>query len=213
MNRGREPFLAWPGFALVGYALFLGALQSLWWMLAYGGADWVAGLHSFRVRIHLDAELSIPFVPAFVLVYLSISPLFLMSPFVLRSRRQLQALALALAVVTGVAAGSFLVMPAAPAYPPQDAGGWTWLVQFARRVALRHNMVPSLHVTMSCVTLAAYAQHCGRLGKWLLAGWASLIALSTLLTHQHHLVDVAGGFLLAWAGYRLVYLRWLNRLT
>src|SRR4051812_21696325 len=129
MSPRREPFLAWPGAGLLAYALLLGTAQTLWWLLAYGGADWLTGLHGRRVRIHLDAELDIPFVPALVLAYLSINVVFLAVPFVLRTRRELEALTATLAVVTGVAAVCFLLVPAEPAFEPADAGAWEPLVE------------------------------------------------------------------------------------
>ena len=61
---------------------------------------------------------------------------------------------------------------------------------------------------MSCICLAAYATHCGLVGKALLGSWAAVIALSTLLTHQHHVFDVAVGLALAAIGKRFIYDCW-----
>ncbi|MBY0521973.1 MAG: phosphatase PAP2 family protein [Gemmataceae bacterium] len=204
-----EPFFAWPGGTLFGYALILGAAQSLWWTLIYVGANTLTGLHGRRVSVHLDFEQAIPFVPVFVLAYLSINLVFLPAPFVLRSRRELEALTLTLAAVTGVAGVGFLLFPATVAFPPDaDAGSWTGLREIARSLALTYNLVPSLHVAMSCVALSAYGTRGGRIGNLLLAVWAGAIALATLLTHQHHLIDVATGLVLAWLGRRFIYERW-----
>jgi hypothetical protein len=78
-------------------------------------------------------------------------------------------------------------------------------------MALDHNAVSSLHVALSCACAAAYAGRCGRIGKALLGTWAAAIALSTLLTHQHHLLDVVTAIALAAAGKWLVYDRWCAR--
>ena len=61
----------------------------LWFALVFYGADWVTGLHPYRVRVHLDWETAIPFVPAVLLVYTSMYSLFALPPFVLHTRRAL----------------------------------------------------------------------------------------------------------------------------
>jgi membrane-associated phospholipid phosphatase len=178
--------------------------------LVYGGANWLTDRRSDRVRIHLDLEFALPFVPAMILGYLSIYVLFALPPFVLRTRRELQGLALTLlAVIFGAGVG-FLLLPAESAFPPsRDLGVWQGPMSFAQEVALRYNMVPSLHVAMSVVCVAAYARRAGRMGRLALWTWAGVIGVSTVLTHQHHLLDVATGCALGWAGARFVYESWV----
>jgi membrane-associated phospholipid phosphatase len=211
MGRRCEPFVAWPGWALLGQAALLALPVTLWWVLVYHGADWLTGLRAHRVRVHLEAERGMPFVPASILAYLSLNLVFLPAPFILRSRRELQALALCLAAETAVAGVGFLLIPAQLAYPRRDPGAWSPLFALARGLALRYNLVPSLHVAMSGVCLAAYATRCGAAGKALLGAWAAAIALSTLLAHQHHLLDVATGAALALAAKCFIYDRWRDR--
>ncbi len=83
MNAPRTAFLGWPGWRVLGEAYLLGAAQTLWFLLVYGGCDRLTALRSERVRVHLDFETSLPFVPAWILVYLSIHLLFFPGPFVL----------------------------------------------------------------------------------------------------------------------------------
>jgi membrane-associated phospholipid phosphatase len=212
MRRRREPFLAWPGWALLAYTLWLAVPVTLWWVLVYHGVNRLTALRSDRVRVHWDAELAMPFAPPFILAYLSMDLVFVPAPFILRSRRELEALALSLAVLTAVAGVGFLLFPAELAYSRRDPGAWSALFAVARKTALSdYNLVPSLHVAMSCVGLAAYATHCGVAGKALLGTWATAIALSTLLAHQHHLLDVATGLALGFAGKRFIYDTWRTR--
>jgi membrane-associated phospholipid phosphatase len=211
MNSPRAPFLAWPGWPLYGEYVLLAAAHTLWWIFVYAGADWLTGLRADRVRIHLDAEMQMPFIPAFILLYRSLDLVFLLAPFILRSRAELRAATLTCAIVTGIAGASFLLLPAVAAYPPQDLGIWESLYAWNRHLVLTYNMVPSLHVAMSVVVLSAYSLHCGNVGKGLFAFWAAAIALSTLLTHHHHLLDVGTGLLLGWGAHRLVYRRWIYR--
>jgi hypothetical protein len=211
MGTRREPFLVWPGWGLLAQTLVLALPVTLWWVLIYHGANWLTGLRSDRVRVHLEHEPAMPFVPPFILGYLSMDLVFLPAPFILRNRRELEALALSLVMVTAVAGISFLLFPAELAYPRTDPGAWAGLFTFAREMALPYNLVPSLHVAMSCICLAAYATRCGMTGKAVLSTWAIAIALSTLLTHQHHVLDVATGLALALAGKRFIYDGWRSR--
>ena len=211
MTPRREPFLAWPGWDYLGYALRLATALAVWWLIVYHGADYWTGLRAHRVRVHFDAELAIPFAPAFIIAYLSLNLVFVLAPFVLRRRRDLQALALAWASVTAVGGIGFLLVPAEPAYPSRDAGAWSGLFHVSRMMALRYNMVPSLHVALSCVCLAAYASRRSGVVRLSLGVWGAAIALSTLLTHQHHVIDVITGLILAWAGKVFIYDRWQTR--
>jgi len=211
MTPRREPFMAWPTWDCLGYTLRLAAALAAWWVVVYHGADYWTGVRARRVRIHLDAELAMPFVPAFILAYLSLDLVFMLAPFVLRTRRDLQALALTLASVTAVAGLGFLLVPAEPAFSVQDAGAWSGLFEVSRMMALRYNMVPSLHVALSCVCLAAYASRRSGVVRLFLGVWGAAIALTTLLTHQHHVIDVITGLILAWAGKVFIYDRWQIR--
>jgi membrane-associated phospholipid phosphatase len=87
-------------------------------------------------------------------------------------------------------------------------GAWEGSVRFFKWLALAHNLVPSLHVALSVVCVAVYARRAGLPGKMLLWLWAGVIAASTLLLHQHYLLDVLTGAALGWAGVRAVYDRW-----
>jgi membrane-associated phospholipid phosphatase len=212
MRPQQEHFIAWPGWGLLGHMLLLSLAVTLWWVVVYHGANWMTEARSFRVRVHLNAEREMPFVPAFILAYLSMDLVFVPAPFILRSRLELKALALSLVVVTTVAGLGFLLFPAELAYPHRDPGIWSPLFVFAREVALKYNLVPSLHVAMSCLGLAAYGTRGGMVAKALLFTWGAMISVSTLLTHQHHLLDVVTGLALAFAGKRLVYDRWRAQL-
>lgn len=100
---GREPTLAWPVWALLAHAALLAVPVAGWWIAVYHGSNWLTGMRLGRVRVHLEVERSMPFVPGLILAYLSLDAVFLPAPLILRSRRELQALALTLAAVTAVA--------------------------------------------------------------------------------------------------------------
>jgi len=64
-------------------------------------------------------------------------------------------------------------------------------------IDLPFNLVPSLHVVYStsiCLAIASRASHRVQAFLWC---WLALLVASTLLVHQHHLLDVVAGLLLA----------------
>lgn len=175
-----------------------GALVSAWFGVVYGGADWVTAQRSLRIPVHTSWELGLPLMPAWVAAYMSIYLIFLAAPLALPTVRQLRALALAECAVILVAGICFLLLPAQLAYPPtpSELGAWTGLFGFADWLNRDYNLAPSLHVALSVLCVSAYAFR-ARVFWWT---WAALVAVSTVLTHQHHLLDVVTGWALGLAG-------------
>ncbi len=204
----RPPFLGWPGWSLLLETAALAAALSVWWALVYYGADWLAECRTVRVRVHFDAELQLPLIPVFLPIYRSLEWLFVLGPFVLRTRAEVRALVWALFLIINVCAVLFVLLPAQAAYPPATLDQfWTAALAFNHRIVGQHNLLPSLHVALSTATLAAYGTRRGVLGRSLLTLWGGLIALSTLFVHEHHVLDVLTGLLIGWAAYRWVYRR------
>jgi membrane-associated phospholipid phosphatase len=201
-------FLAWPGWPHLCFASLLSVLNAVLFTFVYGGCDWLTAHRSLRVPIHLAIELSIPFIPGAVVVYMSIYVLFLAGPFIVRERREFAGLIRALALATLIGGVGFLFLPSRPAFsPPGELGVWTGLFHFADRLNLDYNMVPSLHVALSACCIAGFARHASPPGRALLWTWATAIALSTLFTHQHHVVDVVSGWGVGILAYRVAALR------
>ena len=194
----QHPFLGWPGWRHLGFAWLLTAMVTAWFAIVFTTANNFTASRNTRVRVHLDAELQIPFIPAFLVPYMSIYLLMAAAPLVLRTRREISRLAITQSLAIFIAWICFLLIPAQLAYTPApDLGVWKNLFQFADDLNLDYNLVPSLHVALSFVCIELFAQHAGVKGAILLRTWGVLIAASTILTHQHHLLDAATGWLLA----------------
>jgi hypothetical protein len=84
------------------------------------------------------------------------------------------------------------------------------LFQAADVLNLERNDLPSLHVAFAFTLAAAFAPRTGRVGFAVLCAWAVATAVSTLLTRQHHLLDVAGGIALAAVVWPMAS-RWARR--
>jgi len=104
----------------------------------------------------------------------------------------------------------FLLYPTAAPRPQNVVGDGfaAWALRFLYEADPPYNCFPSLHVAHSFVSaLTCYAVH-RRVGM-IATGAAALVALSTLFTKQHYVVDVLAGVclaLVAWGvflrGYR-----------
>ena len=199
-----ERFFAWPGWPFLRFAWLLSAANGVWFAVVYVGCEWLTAHRTLRLPVHLPVELSIPFVPGAVVIYMSIYLLFLAGPFIMRERREFTALIRALALATLIGGIGFLLIPSRAAFAPSgDLGFWTGLFRFADWMNLDYNMMPSLHVALSVCCIAAFARHAAPAGRPALWTWAAAIALSTLLTHQHHIVDVVTGWMVGAFSHRI----------
>lgn len=175
-------------------------LLQLLWLITYGGASWITSLHGYRVRLHSDAELEIPFVPAAAIVYLSLFPLLWMSVFVIPTAEQLRQFAQGMAAMFVIAAIVFLLLPGQTVRDPIAEPGLIGAVyRLADQVNLSHNYLPSLHVAMGVFCAKFYSRECrptATIAFWL---WAVAIAISTLLIHEHYVLDLLTGAALGYA--------------
>jgi len=211
MTNGSESTLA-GRIALRRHWLVWGAVVAAWFVLVYGGCNWLTAQREARVRLDFDFERQFPIIPWAAYAYLSINPLLWCSGLALHSPRQWRALALAMIGAITVAGVGFLLFPADLAYRPwqeSTASEWHALFRFVHLTVGDHNLFPSLHVALAWLCAAAYARASAPALRPLWPAWAGAIMVATVLAHQHHLLDVAGGIALGWACFKLVYLRQL----
>jgi membrane-associated phospholipid phosphatase len=198
--------------ALRRHWLAWGALVAAWFVLVYGGCNWLTARRDARVRVDFDFEREFPIVPWAAYVYLSINPLLWCSGLALHTPRQWRALALAMIGAITIAGVGFLLLPADLAYPPRvesTAPEWHALYRFVHWIVGDHNLFPSLHVALAWLCAAAYAGANRAALRPLWMAWAGAITVATVLAHQHHLLDIAGGIGLGCASFKLIYRRQL----
>lgn len=171
----------------------------LGFVLVFYGCEWLATRRAGRWQLYAAWELALPYWPAAYPLYFGV---LLWPGLVLglaRRASQVQRWERAMAHAIGLAGLVFLLLPAQLGHPPPEAGAWRAWAALAVWLAGQHNLVPSLHVALSLVTLRAVWPLAAAAWRPGLALWWALTALSVLLTHQHHLLDVATGVLLAMA--------------
>jgi hypothetical protein len=198
------PFVGWPGRAHLADATRCVALVTLLFATVYGAGDFVTAQRAQRLHLFSHAELAIPFWTPAILVYDSVYLWFLLVPFVLRTRASLRHLARAIALATGVAGVAFVALPAEIGFPPPVVRGpLAGIFALTDAVNLDYNLVPSLHVCFTILCAQAFWPTAPRRVRVILIGGAAALALSTLLAHQHHVLDVVTGAGLAPAAFSL----------
>ncbi|MEN8196964.1 MAG: serine/threonine protein phosphatase, partial [Pseudomonadota bacterium] len=87
------------------------AVMGLFFFMAYGGANEIAALTAPHPELFMGWERAIPFVPAFILPYMSSDILFVAAFFAASDRVSLQQLALRCGLAIALSAAVFLAFP------------------------------------------------------------------------------------------------------
>lgn len=147
----------------------------------------------------------LPLVPTWALVYGALYAFLIVLPvLVVQQDDLIRRTVWAYLTVWTVAYVGFLLYPTVAPRPDQVLGDGfaAWGLRFLYDADPPYNCFPSIHVAHSFVSaLACYRVH-RRLGVIAIL-CAALVALSTLFTKQHYVLDLLAGILLASAAYAL----------
>jgi protein-tyrosine phosphatase/membrane-associated phospholipid phosphatase len=192
-------------------------LLSVVFVVVYGATNWFTAQRpeaDVRQWYFVWELTAIPYVPLLIVPYMSIDLLFFIAPFLCaakRDERELRLFTRRVLFSSLVAAAFFLLLPLKLAWPARPhVGGWfgDFVEQSCTAPFLMeypHNLFPALHVTLSVILADVYGRYTRGIVRVISYLWFSLIALSTVLAWQHHLVDVAGGAMLA--GFAIYLIR------
>jgi 1-acyl-sn-glycerol-3-phosphate acyltransferase/protein-tyrosine phosphatase/membrane-associated phospholipid phosphatase len=174
------------------------AALALLFLGVYGGCNWLTAQRADVGVWFFEWERRIPFWPILIVPYLSIDAFFLAAPFLCRDRQELRAFTARIATAIVIAGLCFLAFPLRFAFERPAVDGWVGaLLNGFTALDRPFNLFPSLHVTLAVILANTYARHTRGFLRTAVLGWFVLIAVSTIFTYQHHVVDVAGGLLLA----------------
>ena len=186
--------------------LMLAMIFGVFFWGLYGSASIISAANSAIGDISLPGEASIPFMAWAGPIYLSALAILMLSPFLLPTPERFLPLVVTAAFQVAVCWWIYVLFPISPPLPPpQPPGVAGMLFRFADVLNLEGNMLPSLHVALSATVAMAVGKVRGAAVRWGMGLWALAIALSTLLTRQHFILDVLAGWGLAWAS-----MRWLH---
>jgi PAP2 superfamily protein len=164
---------------------------SLLFVMVYGAASWLASLRADVGTWAFNWERSLPFVPWLIVPYVSLDMFFVVAPFLCRERTELVAFRRRMAMTIVIAGAMFLLIPLRFAFPRPVPTDWTApIFRVLHGFDRPFNMFPSLHIAILMIVAGTYHRHTRGFVRWLLDGWFALIAVSTLLTYQHHVIDL-----------------------
>jgi hypothetical protein len=213
--KGRLPTprsLSWPTFDRLATGIVGLLIGSLVFFPIYMGCAAITEARGNALHLYAQWELSIPFWPFMVVPYLSMFVLFLMPPLQLDAG-ELRDLVRRLLVASLIGGIVFLCLPAQLGFAERtDAGIWQDVYDTIYRLDNRFNTVPSFHVIYTASILLAFMAVATARLRWVYLAWLVIVCASTVLTHRHHLADVAAGLAIA-AGVRAVLPRPLPSLS
>ncbi len=170
---------------------------SLLFLGVYSSCSIITTLRADVGSFYFPWERSIPFIPAFILPYMSIDLFFIAAPFLARSDRERITVARRIAAAIIIAGVCFLLFPLRLTYERSHVDGFLGVI-FNNFRALDgvFNQFPSLHIALSLILFDLYGRRLRKLVHLGVILWFALIGLSPLFTHQHQIVDIFGGFVL-----------------
>ncbi len=162
-------------------------------------AETMPGRALHAPEISLDR--AIPLQPAWAIVYGAVYLFLILLPvFVIRQPEQIRRTFITFLTIWSVAYVFFFVYPTRAPRPDTVAGeGFAvWGLRFLYSADPPYNCFPSLHVAHSFASAIACSRVHRKVGVAALTA-AVLVAIATLLTKQHYVLDVIAGVALAWA--------------
>lgn len=177
---------------------------SILFITVYALTGWLTSLRTDVGIWAFEWERNVPFVPWLIVPYMSLDLFFVAAPFLCTDCAELRALGRRLTIAIVAAGMVFVLMPLQFAFPRPAPAGWTMgmfgaLYGFDRPF----NLFPSLHVAILVILCGTYHRQTRGVVRSLTHAWFGLVGLSTMLTYQHHVVDVVGGLAL---GFLCCYL-------
>ncbi len=181
------------------WMLFMGIV----FFLFYGVANYYAAQSAPHPSVYFEWEKGIPFVPAFIVPYMSSDLMFVAAFLLPYTRLELRVLAARVLFIIVTAVVVFTLFPLQFAFEKPHSDSFTFLFGLLQ-ADLPYNQAPSLHIAFAIVLWHSMRRYLRP--KWIklaVAVWIWLIVLSTLFVFQHHFIDLPAGAAL---GFLALYL-------
>lgn len=165
----------------------------------YLGTNEIAAQRTSFYQLYFEFEREIPMVPWMIHIYNSFHVLLLLNFLILKNPLKIRAIAISLITSSAMASVFFLLFPAELGFSrTENIQGYEFWYDALHWLDHPHNLVPSLHITFSALSVYVISTEIGSVFlKLIFLLWFLLICSSIVLVHQHHLIDVVSGFVLA----------------
>ena len=172
-------------------------LTLLCWLVMYFIVNRRKVLPEQRIDLGTDLDRKTPFLPQFAPIYFS-TYFFVIQPFLFLQDKRL--FSIMLASFASISILATLVHALVPSkierVEQQDEKNISgWMLGMFQKTCKPHGNFPSMHVGLSVPVVAVNLMSGGILAGGLTLVWAILIAVSTLYTKQHYILDVLAGIL------------------
>jgi len=160
-----------------------------------------------RLDLATSLDKRIPFVPQLALIYFS-TYIFVMQPFIILSEaRQFYWMLASFGSITVIASLIHAIVPSKiERNEALDAQGLSsQLIVLFQKTCKPYGNFPSMHVALSVPVVGANYLTAGPAAGSITLLWAILIAVSTLYTKQHYILDVLAGLFGGITVYLLTY--------
>jgi membrane-associated phospholipid phosphatase len=181
----------------LSFRLEILALTLLGWMAIYFFVNRLQVESNRRLDLSLSIDRKTPYLPLFALVYFSTYP-FVVQPFIILSdARQFTWMVACFASISIFSSLIHATVPSKIERVEQVTTGGVsgWMLSLFQKTCKPYGNFPSMHVGLSVPVVVANFMVGGPVIGSITLLWAVLIALSTLFTKQHYVLDVLAGLL------------------
>jgi membrane-associated phospholipid phosphatase len=167
------------------------------WLVIYFFVNRLQVEPNHRIDLGMELDRKTPYLPLFALVYFS-TYVFVAQPFfILSNARQFYWMLTSFVSISIISSLIHAIVPSRIERVEQvTAGGLSgWMLGLFQKTCKPYGNFPSMHVGLSVPVIAANFIVGGPAIGSIIFIWAVLIALSTLFTKQHYILDVLAGFM------------------
>jgi membrane-associated phospholipid phosphatase len=186
------------------------ALTLFGWLILYFFVNRLQVEPSHRIDLGTELDRKIPYAPLFALAYFS-TYVFVIQPFfILSDAREFHWMLTSFVLISSISSLIHATIPSKIERVEQvTVGGLSgWMLGLFQKTCKPYGNFPSMHVGLSVPVVAANFVAGGPVSGGIMLLWAVLIAVSTLYTKQHYILDVfagvVGGFVISTLTFLLV---------